>query len=102
MFKTKMFIGASMLACILTANAQSTATPGTNAPKGQPDPARFAEHKQKVLTRIQSHQQIIQTLQSCVQAANDHAAIKACEKTAHENMPHHGREGMHHDGPKSK
>jgi hypothetical protein len=100
MFKTKMFIAASMLACILTANAQSTSAPAPSAPKGQPNPARFAEHKQKVLARIQSHLQIMQTLQSCVQAANDHAAIKACEKTAHENMPHHNHQGMHRDAPK--
>ena len=100
MLKTKMFIAASMLACMLTANAQSTSTPVPGAPKGQPDPARFAEHKQKVLARIQSRLEIMQTLQSCVQAANDHAAIKACEKTAHANMPHHGNEGMNHDGPK--
>ena len=89
MFKTKLLIAVSMLTCVLTAHAQSPSTSAPNAPKGHADPARFAEHKQKVLARIQSHLQIMQTLQSCVQAANDQAAIRACEKTAHDAMPRH-------------
>lgn len=97
MFKTKTLMAASMLVYVLTASAESASTPANSTPKGQPDPARFSEHKQKVLARIQTHLQVLQTLQSCVQAANDQPAIRACEKTAHEKMPHH--EGMRQANP---
>ena len=44
--------------------------------------ANFAEHQQKELSHIAQHLQVLQTLQSCVQAATDHAGIKACNATA--------------------
>lgn len=88
MLKTRSTLTALILFCTFAANAQSTAPSAGNA-KGQPDPAKFAEHKQKILTHVQMRLQSLQTLQSCVQSANDHAAIKACEQTAHQSMPHH-------------
>ena len=62
---------------------------GTGAPKGSSDPARFAAHKQKLLDKVQARLQVLQTLQLCVQAANDHAAVKICEQTAREAMKKH-------------
>lgn len=53
----------------------------------------FAEHKQKELDRIHKHQEAMKTLQSCVEAANDQPALKACNKTAHEAM----KQMHHHD-----
>jgi hypothetical protein len=44
--------------------------------------AAFAQHKQRELARIASHLQALQTLQSCVQSATDHAAVKACNEAA--------------------
>ncbi len=41
---------------------------------------RFAEHKQKILDRIQARQQALTDLQGCVQAANSKADLKACEQ----------------------
>lgn len=90
--KPKTFIPAfALFFALTTVYAQSSSNIGSS--KGQPDPARFAEHKQKVLARIQSHMQVMQTLQSCVQAAKDHPAIKACEKTAHDEMRSRRYEG---------
>ncbi len=62
--------------------AQSTTAPAS--PPGQQKGAgpNFQEHQQKELARIGQHIQILQTLQSCVQSATDHAAIKACNETA--------------------
>ena len=42
----------------------------------------FTAHKEKELAHIAHRLQILQTLQSCVQAATDHAALKACHVTA--------------------
>jgi hypothetical protein len=57
------------------------AGPNGQKPPGGGDPAKFAEHKQKALARIQEHMQGLQAFQSCVQGAADHAAMKVC----HEN-----------------
>jgi hypothetical protein len=76
-----MFFACAALACALPVLAQTTTTT-TPAPKGQPNAAQFAQHKQNELNAIQAHMQIMQTLQSCVQAATDHAAIRACNQTA--------------------
>lgn len=46
------------------------------------DPAAFQAAKEANIANIQEKQQIVQTHLSCVQAAADHAAIKACHKTA--------------------
>ena len=60
----------------------------SSAPSSATDPAAFAAYKQKALTRIANHIQVAQTLQTCVQGANDSAAVKACKKTAHSSMGH--------------
>ena len=65
------------------------------APAGGPDPAKFAEHKQLELQRIGQRMQALQTLQSCVQAAPDHAALRSCNESARASM---GR-GGHRGGP---
>ena len=61
------------------------------APASPGNPANFAEHKQKELQKVQSHLQTLQTLQSCVQGANDAAAIKQCNETAHAAMGGHAK-----------
>jgi len=83
MFNVRMLLLASMLMSTFAVNAQSTtpAPPPKNA-----NPEKFAEHKQKDLARIAQHLQGMQALQSCVQAANDHAALKACHETARAAM----------------
>jgi len=53
--------------------------------------ANFAAHKQKELAKIQQHQQVLQTLQSCVNAATTHDAVKQCNETAHSAMGQHGK-----------
>jgi len=65
------------------ARAQSTPTPA------QPTP-NFSAPQQKELTHIAARIQVLQTLQSCLQAATDHAGIKACNQTAKqsEHPPH--------------
>jgi hypothetical protein len=83
-----IFISAA-LAFSCAANAQSAPPSAAGAPKGSSDPARFTMHKQKLLDRIQARLQVLQKLQSCVQAANDGVAIKVCEQTAHEAMKKH-------------
>ncbi len=63
----------------------------SSAPSSATDPAAFAAYKQKTLTRIASHIQVAQTLQTCVQGATDSAAVKSCKKAAHGSMGHrHG------------
>jgi len=76
-----MLLCAVLMTSALAANAQ---TPP--APTGQPHAAKFEEHKQHELARITNHLQVLQTLQSCVQSATDHAALKACNQTAHAAM----------------
>jgi hypothetical protein len=69
--------------------AQSTPTPPAPAttPQSGPGP-NFADHQKKELDRIAAHIQVLQTLQSCVQAATDHAGIKACNQTAKASEHH--------------
>ncbi|PRC93735.1 hypothetical protein [Solimicrobium silvestre] len=64
------------------ATAQTPASPPASAPAGAGAGAKFADHKTKELARIAHHLEVLQTLQSCVQAANDHAAMKTCNETA--------------------
>jgi hypothetical protein len=77
MFRSRMFFVCAALACAFPVCAQTTTTT-----KGQPNAAQFAQHKQNELNMIQSRMQILQTLQSCVQGATDHAAIHSCNQTA--------------------
>ncbi len=61
---------------------------GPAAPPGANTQAGLAQHKQKELARIGAHMQVLQTLQNCVQAAPDHAAIKGCNEAARASMGH--------------
>lgn len=58
----------------------STPPPNQNNSKsGQPGP-NFAAHKQKILDQIAHRIQRLQAIQSCIQNAQDHRAIKACRE----------------------
>ncbi len=70
------------VAVTLLASAAIAAEPAP-APKGQPGP-KFAEHKQKVLDHIAQRIQKLQAAQTCIQNAQDIAAIKACREQAKE------------------
>jgi hypothetical protein len=45
--------------------------------------AHFAEHKEKVVARIQARIAKEQAMLACVQAAQNHEAIKSCMPTRH-------------------
>ena len=47
-----------------------------------PDPAAFQTMKAMKIANIQERLQIVQTHLSCAQAAQDHAAMKACHEAA--------------------
>lgn len=47
-----------------------------------PDPAVFQANKEQRLSNLQERLQVIQTHITCLQAAQDHAAMKACHDTA--------------------
>lgn len=47
-----------------------------------PNPAAFQAEKDARIANIQERLQIVQNHLSCVQAAQDHAAIKVCHMTA--------------------
>jgi hypothetical protein len=80
----------AFFALVLTA-ASGLCLAQSSAPSSATDPAAFAAHKQKALTRIAGHIQVAQALQACVQSANDSAAMKSCKKTARGSMGHrHG------------
>ncbi|CAN5271987.1 hypothetical protein BH11PSE11_BH11PSE11_28370 [soil metagenome] len=92
---------ASAQAPAASANAPAANPPAMSAPKAakaaKPDSAeKFAAKKERALERIAKRLQSLQTEQSCVQAANDRAAMKACRKAAHPG--HHGRK--HHKAKK--
>ncbi|OHX14504.1 hypothetical protein [Chromobacterium sphagni] len=65
---------APMLAC---------AAPGASAPHGQ---ARFGEMKAKLLQEHAQRIQILQTSQSCIQAAQTPQALKSCMETQRQQM----------------
>lgn len=77
MFPARLSWCALLLISALGAQAQTPPRPGG---------ARFEAHKQQELARIANRIQVLQTLQSCVQAAADHHAVKACNETAHASM----------------
>jgi len=65
--------------------AQSATTP-TPPPQQQKAPGPdFATHQQKELAHIGQRIQIMQTLQSCIQSATDHAGMKTCNETARQS-----------------
>jgi len=52
-------------------------------------PSRFEQHKAALIAHIQNHIARQQALLACVQAAQDHAAIKACRRAQHANRAPH-------------
>jgi hypothetical protein len=83
-----MFISAALV-FTCAASAQTPLPSAVGTPKGASETARFTAHKQKLLDRIQARLQVLQTLQSCVQASNERTAMKVCEQTAHDAMKKH-------------
>ena len=80
-------ISALILASLLltpTAFAANPAPAPAPGKVGQPGP-NFAAHKQKVLDQIAQRIQRLQTVQTCVQAAQDHQAMKACRESGGRN-----------------
>ena len=82
MSRSRILFVCAALACAFPVCAQTPPPTGG----GQANPAQFAQHKQSELNRIQAHMQILQTLQSCVQAATDRSGIHTCNQTAHQSM----------------
>jgi hypothetical protein len=74
-----------LLVAASSASAAQPASPGASS-GAAPD---FAQHKQRELARIAERIQALQSLQSCVQAAADHAAVRTCNETAHDQMKRH-------------
>ena len=101
----KKYILIAAMALTLAAPAawsQNALPPGGNgngpAPQGQggqnEDPQHFQQHKAEILQRMNEHLADVQKRISCVQAATDQQALRAC-------MPQRGGEGhgwQHHGG----
>jgi hypothetical protein len=79
-------VPAMLLLLVAAAPLTAAAPPGGAAPGGGAD---FAQHKQRELARIAERIQALQTLQGCVQAAADHAAVKTCNENARAAMKGH-------------
>jgi Spy/CpxP family protein refolding chaperone len=87
----KKIIAIVLAAMMLTSVAfAANSTPTTPTPhagpgqSGQPGP-NFAAHKQKILSSIAQRIQRLQAVQSCVQSAQNHEAIKACREQSRGN-----------------
>lgn len=72
-------LAAVLLASAAFATPSAPATGAGSGKAGQPGP-NFAAHKQKVLNQIAERIQRLQTVQACVQGAQDHQAMKACRE----------------------
>ena len=76
-------------AALASTAAVPAAAPGTGSGSGsgiggQAGP-NFAARKQKVLSQIAQRIQRLQAVQTCVQGAQDHQAMKACRESAGRN-----------------
>jgi hypothetical protein len=76
-------IVGTLCGAALEANAQATVVP-VSPPTSVSD--KFAAHKQREMARIASRVQILQNLQTCVQAAIDRPGMRACHQAAHGAM----------------
>ncbi len=65
------------------ANSSPTSYAGPGQ-SGQPGP-NFSAHKQKILSIIAQRIQRLQAVQTCVQSAQNHEAIKVCREQARGN-----------------
>jgi len=73
-----------MLASVAFAASTASAPNPASGKTGQPGP-NFAAHKQKIVDQITQRIQRLQAVQACVQAAQDHQALKACRESAGRN-----------------
>jgi len=73
---TRILVSSALVMSAAAALAQSAPPPAAGPGKN------FEEHKQKELARIEHHLQMMQALQSCVQAATNHDEIKSCNDAA--------------------
>jgi hypothetical protein len=71
------FTKSTLLAMVCGAGLLASATAFA-----APDPATFQAEKDIRIANIQERLQIVQTHLSCVQAAQDHPAMKACHDAA--------------------
>jgi hypothetical protein len=74
----------------LAAGLATTLAAAQSAPSAASEGTNFTQHKQQELTRINTHLQILQTLQSCVQSAANPADMKRCNEAARAARPHAG------------
>jgi hypothetical protein len=82
------------LALPLTLAGPASFAQTTTQPPGAPAAGAsggFAAHQQKELANIAQRIQILQTLQTCVQAATDHNGLKTCHETAKQS-----EQSLHH------
>jgi hypothetical protein len=79
----RSFLAFALIAALVTGTASRAQTTVAPPMGGATNSANFAEHKQKVLGKIQQKMSTLQSLQSCVSAATDTTAIKSCEEQAH-------------------
>lgn len=68
---------------LLLTLALSLVLSGASALAQTPPPTRFEQHKAKLVAHIQDRVAKEQALLACVQAAQDHAALKACKQAEH-------------------
>lgn len=76
---------------VFAATSQST-TKSTASSETANDPKDFQAHKDRILKHIGERMEKMQKIQSCVQAANDFQAMKACKPHWHH---HHDKD---HEG----
>ena len=85
MKKIIAFILASMMFTSVAFASYSTVASNAGPAKfGQPT-TKFAAHKQQIMSEITQRIQRLQTVQTCIQNAQDHEAIKACREQSHGN-----------------
>lgn len=83
MIRTSLALSIASLLAVSAVHAQSVVTPVT--PVGTPgavNGGNIAAHKQRIMSKIQQRMTILQSLQSCVAAAQDGTALRTCEEQA--------------------
>jgi hypothetical protein len=86
MSKSRVIVACTLFILAFSASAQTTPAPAA-APGGD----QFATRKQNELNRIAARLQVMQALQTCVQAATDHKAMRACNQTARQSAKGQGK-----------
>jgi len=67
---------------------------GQQGGQGGGDGKEFQERKAEILNHMREHEEEIHKRMACVEAANDHEALRAC-------VPEHGEgQGQGHGGPR--